>query len=57
MRTYKQKGDKDWMESKIKEGKSSEDIARSLGTTRYRVRKLAKDYGLEFKGKSCWRKY
>jgi len=57
MRTCKQKGDKDWMEDKIKEGKSSEDIARSLGTTRYKVRQLAKIYGLQFKAKSVWRKY
>lgn len=57
MRTCNEKGNKIWMEKKIREGASSEDIARSLGTTRYKVRQLAKIYGLEFKAKSIWRKY
>ena len=51
------KPDKQWLERKINNGHSQEDVARSLNTTRYKVRKWAEEYGLKFNKKSIWRKY
>ena len=48
--------DKDKLEKKIKQGKSSHDIAMTFDVHPSTVRRKAKEFGLEFKSKSVWRK-
>jgi len=49
--------DKDKLREKIKQGKSSHDVAMTLGCHPSTVRRKAKEFGLVFKTKSYWRKY
>ena len=49
--------DKDKLKEKIKQGKSSHDVAMTLGCHPSTVRRKAKELGLKFIGKSHWRKY
>jgi len=48
--------DKDKLIEKINEGKSSREVAMSLGCSPSTVRKAAKEAGLKFACKSNWRK-
>jgi len=49
--------DKNKLAEKIKQGKSSHDVAMTLGCHPSTVRRKAKEFGLFFKTKSHWRKY
>ena len=49
--------DKDKLKEKIQEGKSSHDVAMTLGCHASTVRSKAKQLCLKFKAKSHWRKY
>jgi len=46
----------EYLKQKINEKKSSYDVARSLGVSQSTVVRKAKEFGLQFKGKSVWRK-
>ena len=48
--------DKNNLEQKIKEGKSSHDIAMSYDVHPSTVRRKAKEFGLKFETQSYWRK-
>jgi len=48
--------DKQKLEQKIKEGKSSHDIAMSYDVHPSTIRRKAKELGLKFETQSCWRK-
>lgn len=48
--------DKDKLEQKIKQGKSSHDIAMTYDVHPSTIRRKAKELGLKFEGKSHWRK-
>ena len=49
--------DKKKLKEKIEQGKSSHDVAMTLGCHPSTVRRKAKELGLKFKAKSHWRKY
>ena len=48
--------DKNKLEKKIKEGKSSHDIAMTYDVHPSTVRRKAKEFGLKFETHSYWRK-
>ena len=48
--------DKQKLEQKIKEGKSSHDIAMRYDVHSSTVRRKAKEFGLKFETQSYWRK-
>ena len=43
------------LKQKIESGASSYDVARSFGVSQSTIMRRAKEYGLQFKGKSVWR--
>ena len=43
------------LKEKIESGASSYDVARSFGVSQSTIIRRAKEYGLQFKGKSVWR--
>ena len=43
------------LKEKIDDGASSYDCARTFGVSQSTVIRRAKQYGLQFKGKSAWR--
>ena len=47
---------KDKLKEKIKQGKSSHDIAMTYDVHPSTVRRKAKELGLKFATKTCWRK-
>ena len=49
--------DKNKLQTYIKAGKSSREVAMSFDCSPATVRKAAKDHGLKFAAKSPWRKY
>ena len=49
--------DKQKLKEKIKQGKSSHDVAMTLGCSPSTVRRKAKELGLKFKTKSHWHRY
>ena len=49
--------DKQKLKEKIQQGKSSHDVAMTLGCSPSTVRRKAKELGLKFKTKSHWHKY
>lgn len=48
--------DYDWLKQRIESGKSSSDVANSLGVSKTKVLQIANEHGLRFKAKSYWRK-
>jgi|TARA_R100000030_G_C3183486_1_gene106501 hypothetical protein len=49
--------DKQKLKEKIAQGKSSTDVAMSYGVHPTTIRRKAKEFGLKFATKSCWRNH